>query len=158
HRDVCSGGGRRLLLPGRTGSSGGELRSVDHHYRPHRALRLGLGLGVVALLTFTAVSRWPRLVRAGGLLEGAHLGWVAVAAGAQPGWSGVFGGLAAVALAVAGLAVLHRRGRLAPLAVVVIGGLLGAWQRLARRGGDPRTQAEAAWQRLRGLMPDRRTW
>ena len=226
---------------------------MDHHYRPHRALRLGLGLGVVALLTFTAVSRWPRLVRAGGLLEGAHLGWVAVAAGAellsfltfvgvqrrllrsggvgvglgsltgvalignaisnsipggeawgriytfrqfrrrgadpvlaawtmgaagflsgaalltvtatgavlaggQPGWSGVFGGLAAVALAVAGLAVLHRRGRLAPLAVVVIGGLLGAWQRLARRGGDPRTQAEAAWQRLRGLMPDRRTW
>jgi uncharacterized membrane protein YbhN (UPF0104 family) len=211
-------------------------------------------LGVVALLTFTAASRWPRLVRAGGLLQGAHLGWVAVAAGAEllsfltfvavqrrllrsggvgvglgsltgvalignaisnsipggeawgriytfrqfrrrgadpvlaawtmaaagflsgaalltvtatgavlaggrPGWSGALGALVVAALAAAGLVVLHRRGRLEPLAVGVIGGLLRAWQRLTRRGdGDPRTQAEAAWQRLRGLMPDRRTW
>jgi uncharacterized membrane protein YbhN (UPF0104 family) len=227
--------------------SGGQRRAG-------RALRLVLGLAVVGLLTFTAVSRWPRLVRAGGLLQAAHLGWVAVAAGAEllsfltfvavqrrllrsggvgvglgsltgvalignaisnsipggeawgriytfrqfrrrgadpvlaawtmaaagflsavallsvtatgavlaggrPGWSGGLGGLAAVALSAAGVVVLHRRGRLEPCAVRLIGGLLRAWQRVARRpGGDPRAQAEAAWQRVRGLMPDRRTW
>ena len=73
--------------------------------------------------------------------------------------AGVLGALAATAVFVTGLAVLHRRGGLGAFAVAVISGLLRLWQRLARRGaGDHRAQAEAAWQRLRGLMPDRRTW
>ncbi|HKN40144.1 MAG TPA: YbhN family protein [Acidimicrobiia bacterium] len=243
------------FVTGRMGLSRGELRSVEHRRSPaRRALRLGLSLGVVAFLGWTAASRRARLVQAAGLLQGAHPVWVATAvgtelvsfltfvavqrrllrsggvgvglgsltemalvgnaisnslpggdawgriytfrqlrrrgadpvlatwtmaaagflsgaalvavtatgallAGGRPGWYGVLGGLGAVGVLGAGLAVLHRRGRLDPVAVGVMGGLLRGWQRiLRRRNGDPRAQAEAAWQRLRGLMPDRRAW
>jgi hypothetical protein len=100
---------------------------------------------------------------AAGFLSGVALLTVtaagAVLAGGRPGWWGVVVGLAAIALSAAGLAVLHRRGRLETCAIGAIGRLLRLWQRLARRGGgDSTAQAEAAWQRLRSLMPDRRTW
>lgn len=71
----------------------------------------------------------------------------------------MLGGLGTVGVLGAGLAVLHRRGRLEPVAVGVTGGLLRGWQRiLRRRNSDPRAQAEAAWQQLGALMPDRRAW
>jgi len=57
---------------------------VENRRSPaRRALRLGLGVAVVGLLAWTAASRWSRLVQAAGLLQGAHLVWVAVAAGTE---------------------------------------------------------------------------
>jgi uncharacterized membrane protein YbhN (UPF0104 family) len=240
---------------GRTGLSDGELRSVEH--RPssaRRALRLGLSLGVVTFLAWTAVSRRDRLVQAAGLLQGAHPVWVAIAAGAElvsfltfvavqrrllrcggvgvglgsltgmalvgnaisnslpggealgriyifrqlrrrgadpvlaawtmgaagflsgaalltvtaigallaggrPAWTLVLVGAGALAILGVAVVALHRRGRLEGVVVAVMTSLLRLWQRLARRGGaDPRTQAEATWQRLGALMPDGRAW
>ena len=83
----------------------------------------------------------------------------AVLAGGRPGATGLLVGLAALTVIAAGVIGLHRRRRLEAAAVAMIRGALRAWQCVTRRpGADARPQAEAAWQRLRALMPDRRTW